>query len=513
MREFIQGFEKFPEELPIQNLLPALSAVVYKINEQEWHPERYVKGLTAIEQYEKVYYDTNQQGNTIVIVAGKKDKVAFGKIEDLFEMHWTLYIIYRNVQQKLLFINCSDNGSLFEDLAKAVTDETAKIVAATSIFRCLGHMYRIKVTNVGLKDALNTLRSFTMHAGSDIEKVLTEAQQKNKIKSNIFVTGYENGEETSVGCSYRGRVWSRRINNINEFTKWCDSIGAKILDSSINDEMVMQHATKYVSVDTIPNERAISIEWPENIIGELERNIYIGTNEENMEPLISVDILLSDNQVDGALNFIVRSDAFESHYTYKIINGNVLIDNVSTPLCINIGRSTLSLSEFLCKDRYFPTVRFVDGTTLQGQYMAEYRNEDVLFDREKIQVWDWAGVNIKNESQGNEKDSTSIQYHVIQKLKEQNFDIIFDDDNAGEIADVIAIEVDDVNKKVKVELFHLKFSQEDRPGARINDLYAVNGQAQKCVSWLHTRPEHIIGRMLRRGASGPKNRYELGTEE
>lgn len=55
---------------------------------------------------------------------------------------------------------------------------------------------------------------------------------------------------------------------------------------------------------------------------------------------------------------------------------------------------------------------------------------------------------------------------MIKKLKEQNFDIIFDDDNAGEIADVIAIKVDDVNKKVKVELFHLKFSQEDRPGAR-----------------------------------------------
>jgi len=481
LREFIQGFEKFPEELPIQNLLPALSAVIYKINEQEWHPERYAKGLTAIEQYEKIYYDTNQQGNTIVIVAGKKDKVAFGKIEDLFEMHWTLYIIYRNVRQKLLFINCSDNGSLFEDLAKAVTDETANIVDATSIFRCLGYINRIKVTNVGLKDALNTLRSFTMYAGSDIEKALTEAQQKNKIKSNIFVTGYENGEETSVGCSYRGRVWSRRINNINEFTKWCDSIGAKILNSSINDEMVMQHATKYVSVDAIPNKRAISIEWPENI--------------------------------NGALNFIVRSDAFESHYTYKVIDGNVSIDNVSTPLCINIGRSTLSLSEFLCKDRYFPTVRFVDGTTLQGQYMAEYRNEDVLFDREKIQVWDWVGVNIKNESQGNEKDNTSIQYCVIKKLKEQNFDIIFDDDNAGEIADVIAIKVDDVNKKVKVELFHLKFSQEDRPGARINDLYAVNGQAQKCVSWLHTKPEHILGRMLKRGASGPKNRYELGTQE
>ena len=51
----------------------------------------------------------------------------------------------------------------------------------------------------------------------------------------------------------------------------------------------MQHATKYVSVDAIPNKRAISIEWPENIIGEFEKNIYIGTNEKNMKPLICIN--------------------------------------------------------------------------------------------------------------------------------------------------------------------------------------------------------------------------------
>lgn len=78
---------------------------------------------------------------------------------------------------------------------------------------------------------------------------------------------------------------------------------------------------------------------------------------------------------------------------------------------------------------------------------------------------------------------------------------------------MIAIKVDDVNKKVRAELYHLKFSQEERAGARINDLYAVNGQAQKCVEWLHTKPEHIIIRMLRRGATDAKNRYEIGTEE
>lgn len=78
---------------------------------------------------------------------------------------------------------------------------------------------------------------------------------------------------------------------------------------------------------------------------------------------------------------------------------------------------------------------------------------------------------------------------------------------------MVAIKVDDVAKKVRAELYHLKFSQEEKVGARINDLYAVNGQAQKCVEWLHTKPEHIIGRMLRRGATDAKNRYEIGTEE
>ncbi len=275
----------------------------------------------------------------------------------------------------------------------------------------------------------------------------------------------------------------------------------------------MQHATKYIPVDNIPHKRAISIEWPEQMVGEYEKNILLGTDEANMVPLLNVDILLSDVQNEGALSFIIKSDKFDSRYVYRIVDGHVSIQNASTPLYIAIGRNVLLLSDYLSKDANHLTIRFVDGTALVGHYLAEYKNEDVLYSRDKIEAWDWTGINIRNESQGKDKDVSSIQYRVIQKLKEQDFDIIFDDDNAGEIADVIALKVDDVNKKVKAELYHLKFSQEERAGARINDLYAVNGQAQKCVEWLHTKPEHILGRMLRRGTTEAKNRYEVGTEK
>lgn len=108
----------------------------------------------------------------------------------------------------------------------------------------------------------------------------------------------------------------------------------------------MEHAVKYVSVDVIPDKRAISIEWPELMIGEREKNISLGPNDTNMVSLINVDILLANTQNEDALKFIVKSDKFESHYIYRIVAGHVTIQNISNPLYIGIGRNTQLLSDY-----------------------------------------------------------------------------------------------------------------------------------------------------------------------
>src|SRR5699024_5552847 len=91
-------------------------------------------------------------------------------------------------------------------------------------------------------------------------------------------------------------------------------------------------------------------------------------------------------------------------------------------------------------------------------------------------------ANICNESQGIQKDKTSIQYQVIEKLKKEKYWMIFDDDGSNEIADVIAIMND--NKCIRIEFYHLKYSQEPTPGARIKDLYEVCGQVIKGCKWV-----------------------------
>jgi hypothetical protein len=77
-------------------------------------------------------------------------------------------------------------------------------------------------------------------------------------------------------------------------------------------------------------------------------------------------------------------------------------------------------------------------------------------------------------------------------LKDSSFAVVLDDDDAGESADVVAIrEVSLQNaKEIDVFFYHCKFTKE-KPGARVDDLYVVCGQAQKSIGWLYNT--HLPG--------------------
>jgi hypothetical protein len=123
------------------------------------------------------------------------------------------------------------------------------------------------------------------------------------------------------------------------------------------------------------------------------------------------------------------------------------------------------------------------------------------------------GVDIEKESQHLEKRVDSIQFSVIQELKKNDFDVIFDDDSSGEAADIITIKVDDERKIISVEFYHCKFSKGDKPGARIDDLYELCGQSQKSIRWLINSRElflHLLRREEKRRLERKATRIETG---
>ena len=133
---------------------------------------------------------------------------------------------------------------------------------------------------------------------------------------------------------------------------------------------------------------------------------------------------------------------------------------------------------------------------------------------DQIEVWDWSGTNIKAESQGPEKRRDSVQRRVIEKLLAdgKDYDLVFDDDGAGEIADVVALRV--TESVVQVTLHHCKYSSAAKAGARLKDLYEVCGQAQKSARW-RDRPNRMFSHMLKREKlridKGQSSRIEQGT--
>ena len=76
----------------------------------------------------------------------------------------------------------------------------------------------------------------------------------------------------------------------------------------------------------------------------------------------------------------------------------------------------------------------------EGNLLVRMTSTPPAFNMDCISTWDWSTVDIRKESQGIQHDKQSIQYHVIQSLiASDKYCVIFDDDDAGEIADLYEV--------------------------------------------------------------------------
>ncbi|MFA4987593.1 MAG: type III restriction endonuclease subunit R, partial [Candidatus Brocadiia bacterium] len=120
------------------------------------------------------------------------------------------------------------------------------------------------------------------------------------------------------------------------------------------------------------------------------------------------------------------------------------------------------------------------------------------FPEQSLAVWTWEGVNITVESEGPDQRGDSIQKRVIGRFAD-NYDVVFNDDGSGEAADVIALRQLD-NGTVLLHLIHCKYSASPDPGARVEDLYELCGQAQKSARWKHRGLHDLVLHMKHREA-------------
>ena len=524
LQAFLQGFTQFADEIPLRTVQPAASVVVYRTRCGDWSPERFREGIQSIDSCELLHHTINPAENTIVIVTARRVVPPWSTAENLESWDWELYVAFWCREQQLLFINGSSNASAFKSLAYALAGEDAILIRGNDVFRSFAGINRLRLQNVGLTEQFGKQVRYTGRMGSDVGPGLPDVNRRSASKSVLSGSGYENGVATTIGASRKGRIWSHRRERIDQLVLWCKELGKKLLDTSIDPDEILKGTLEAKTITERPDKMPICVDWPEEIYTSPEGNWTLVIGDQDC-PIGEVGIAVASPTRLGNLRLSITAEMAKAELELLLFTAddepNYRFD-LKGDTKVHIRRGDRSRPEPIADFFYDnpPIIWFHDGSMLEGNQLTEPSTKHPPYDASKIQVWDWTGTDITRESQGIRKAADTVQARVIRELQLRDYEVIVDDDNSGEAADIVAIKRDgdlEAPSSIRVEFYHCKFSRKPVAGHRIEDLYEVCGQAQKSIAWMSS-PEkrtdlfaHLLRRDERRQGTSGTSRLERGT--
>ena len=491
-------------------LRPTLSTLIYHAG--DFRPKRFHEGFPPRATLHRVWL--HSASNTLFFVTRAEPTLKWTRAKNVRNREWDLFVLHYDRERGLLFLSSTDHSSTHTSLAKAVG--ATSMMEGDVIFRTLGRVNRLIFQNVGLKKPGRRNLGYAMYTGSDVAEALSIAERGASVKNNVSGTGWEDGHHVAIGCSAKGRVWSRESGPVPRFVKWCDTVGDKLLDASIRTEDIIRNVLIPKPITELPDAEILNLEWPAEILRYLEEKVVFtdGTREDS---LFSFDLGLSGVERDqNSITFDLVHASEGVWASYVLAIGGVdpyRISHVSgRQLWVTVAKIEAPLEDYF--QDYPPLVRFVDLQELDGNNLIGPQDPRTLtIDEERFESWPWTGVDIRKESlwkDGAERQD-SIQGYVARRYVDAGFNIVFDDDASGEAADLICLKEEDDH--IRLALVHCKFAGGQSPGERVKDVVEVCSQAVRCAKWNGRFPQlchHIRNRNETLANEGRADRYIAG---
>ena len=361
------------------------------------------------------------------------------------------------------------------------------------MFRVFSNILRLRLFNVGARLPRGKDISFQSYYGSSVQDGIDQLSQGRLEKNNLFGVGYKNGQMTSIGCSSKGKVWSRERADLQQFQNWCKEVGKVISDETIDSNVVLKNTLVSEHMSAFPEVYPISMDWNPEVYVHYTQMIQIADKSVLFDEIeISVD---EDTKIGEDIVFCLKYDYNFCKYRMTIENNKAKYTKISGDTIIFYkGNMELSLENFL-EDSPM-TVFYADDSVSYGvNYYHPQRKADEISD-DLISTLEWENVDLSKESQHSKPYETdSIQYYMTKNIISK-YDYLIDDDGSGEIADLVAI----INSEhiIDITLYHLKYARGGKVSNSIENLYQVCGQAQKSVRWKYVVGQKVFDHILKR---------------
>lgn len=493
-------------------LRPKISVQVYRT--VGFHPERFVE---AFGRHQRIHQpQISRVDNLLTLIVSQREAPDWTDSREIWIETWDLYIACFDPLRGLLYVHSSRKGDGTARLARAIAPD-AVAIQGEETFKAFAGLRRLVLHSVGLSSRSRNVR-YQMFAGLDVRDAIDPVQQHSKMKSNVMGVGYEDGRRTSVGCSRKGKIWSMSSGSLEDWRRWCEEVGSKLSDGSARPDDFLRYTLIPTIVDRMPEGRALMVDWPDQLFESSSFRFEVKFGDDTFG-FHDCELRLVDWGNADSFSFCLSAgERVETTLVLRIdqVGDDESTYSVSTSTDDDVeivasGRSQMAADFF---EQNPPLVRLEDGSQLSGNILLKPRQEfDDLFDRARIRTLDWSGTDIRRESRWKERAivANSVQQRFMDHLGDGTASIIVDDDDSGESADVVAIE--EGEDQITVYLWHCKYSHGSEPGARVEDLYEVCGQAQKSVKWTWSLDRIVKHLTLResRYKRGRATRFVRGT--
>ncbi|MEV0467235.1 DEAD/DEAH box helicase family protein [Nocardia tengchongensis] len=495
--EFDASFALTPADVPVGLLQPKMSAIAFRSQALRWEPEaaRSVYGDAILDDVVSV----SAADDLCWFVLESLASARWGAVPGLESTTYDLVVMYFDADRGLLFIHGSDTKKEYDNLAAAVLGGEPTRIRSLDTFRVFAGLDRLVPNNVGLLDARDRDKRFSLHVGSDVELALNEAERNHKTNTHIAGKAYDNGERVTIAAAVSGRFWAMQAApSLADWRDWCRRQGTRLLDDSVDLRSLFREMIIPVAVNERPPYPLLAMEWP--------WEFYLGTGTskhiqfaDSSYLLTDVGFRVDDHSDDGPFRLSVVTPTWTIRYTAQFGPTGLHYQPVDDDAHVeNSQGESVPLSEHFNKNK--PTLFLSGDRLLTGDdRLLEPRTDLAPFDRSRLQVIDWhgGGVDITVESQGRDRKPESIQAFMSRHLRStQAFDILVDDDRSGEAADLVGVRID--RDDLLITLVHCKYSSDPIPGHRLADLYEVCGQAMRGARWREQGAEPLFAHLERR---------------
>lgn len=503
VRETIARFEapseraELTEDVSLYSLRPYCHVKVYQVS----GGADVTRPLAFRPPVEVVHRQVSHDLGAAVVITRDVQPSRWSPQSDFARSESDLFVLYYDADTALLFINSSrrKNVSLYEEIAETVCDGEHQLVPVPMIDRVLAGVDNPDFYNIGMKSRMlsSSRESYRIMTGPSAQRAITRGDARSYFRGHVQGRGKEGGEDVTIGYSSSSKVWSHRNVQIPEFLRWCRHVAAKIAaERTVRTGSELDLLSAGVMASGIPAE-VLAADWPKDVYQKVPTVVLDGRELNLTDSTLRVDRSLTEAD---RTRFIVEFSTVDLVIDYAPTGAPMFttVGGWDDEVQLRTGNETVRLIDHINDDPLYVYLR--DGSQLHGRQLVPRTEALPPFDPRSFEHRAWTGVDITNECKASGTKGRSIQAALEAELVASDARVVFFDHGPGEMGDFLAVYEEAGEAEVRV--YHCKGSSEDRPGARVADVYEVCGQALKCTRWLNE--ERLLAQVRRRQARGSR---------